>query len=61
MSRYTAKVTVDYYLEIDDDEITDEAAAEYWASHNYDQYPYTAEIYEIEITEEDEEEEEEDE
>ena len=60
MSRFSAKVTVDYYFDIDDDDIVDEKQAENYAWYNFQDYAYTAEIYDIEIEEDDDWEEDDD-
>lgn len=51
MSRFSAKVTVDYWFDIDDDEIDNEGDAEQWAMYNFSDYAHTAEIYDVEIDE----------
>ena len=51
MSRFSAKVTVDYWFDIDDDTIDNEHDAEQWAMYNFGDYAYTAEIYDVEIDE----------
>lgn len=51
MSRFSAKVTVDYWFDIDDDTIDNEKDAEQWAMYNFGNYAYTAEIYDVEIDE----------
>lgn len=61
MSKFSAKVTVDYWFDIDDDTIDNEYDAEQWAMYNFSDYAYTAEIYDVEIDENEDEEEDEDE
>lgn len=51
MSRFSAKVTVDYWFDIDDDEIDNEGDAEQWAMYHFSDYAHTAEIYDVEIDE----------
>ena len=51
MSRFSAKVTVDYWFDIDDDTIDNENDAEQWAMYNFGDYAHTAEIYDVEIDE----------
>ena len=51
MSRFSAKVTVDYWFDIDDDEIDNESDAEEWAMYNFSDYSHTAEIYDVQIDE----------
>ena len=51
MSRFSAKVTVDYYFDIDDDNIDNEKDAENYAWYHFQDYAYTAEIYDVEIDE----------
>jgi hypothetical protein len=49
MATYNAKVTVDYYFDVEADDPKD---AEQYAWYHFDEYSWTAEIYDIEIEEE---------
>ena len=51
MARFEAKVTVDYWFDVDDDDIDNETDAETWAWYHFQDYAYTAEIYDVEISE----------
>lgn len=51
MSRFEAKVTVDFYFDVDDEDIDNLADAEDWAMNHYENYKYSAEVYDVVIDE----------
>jgi hypothetical protein len=46
--KYEAKVTVDYYFDV---EAESESQAEQWATYHFQDFPYMAEIYSIDLEE----------